>query len=105
MKKYVLDSTGNVPIECNDVIQWGLMFSNQDRKVDATTIGDSSVSTVFLGLDHNWGEGEPVLWETLVFDGPFDGLMDRCSGTREDAQQMHNNMVEKIILGKRSIKI
>jgi hypothetical protein len=102
MKKYILDSSGNVPIECDDVIQWGLMFSNQDRKVDATIIGDSTVSTVFLGLDHGWGKDKPILWETLVFDGPHDGCMDRCSGTREDAQQMHNKMVEKVTLTERS---
>lgn len=25
------------------------------------------VSTVFLGLDHNFGKGEPLIFETMVF--------------------------------------
>jgi hypothetical protein len=29
------------------------------------------VSTVWLGLDHNWGDGDPLIFETMVFaDGP-----------------------------------
>ena len=27
------------------------------------------VSTVWLGLDHNWGGGEPLLFETMSFGG------------------------------------
>jgi hypothetical protein len=31
------------------------------------------VSTVFLGLDHGWGDDEdPLLFETMVFGGPND---------------------------------
>ena len=30
------------------------------------------VSTVFLGLDHNWGEGPPILFETMIFGGEHD---------------------------------
>lgn len=25
------------------------------------------VSTVWLGIDHNWGEGDPLIFETMVF--------------------------------------
>jgi hypothetical protein len=35
------------------------------------------VSTVFLGLDHAFRGGPPVLWETMVFGGVLDGEMDR----------------------------
>jgi hypothetical protein len=31
-----------------------------------------NVSTVFLGLDHSFGGGPPVLWETMIFGGPLD---------------------------------
>jgi len=27
------------------------------------------MSTVWLGLDHNWGGGEPILFETMSFGG------------------------------------
>jgi hypothetical protein len=43
------------------------------------------VSTIFLGLDHDIGHGawgrfddyRPVVWETMVFGGPFDGAQWR----------------------------
>lgn len=58
-------------------------------------IGEAKVSTVFLGFDHGW-EGEPVLWETMVFGGPLDQEQDRCSGSREQALAMHAAMVERV---------
>jgi hypothetical protein len=40
-----------------------------DRRVAQTTIGDFWISTVFLGLDHQYSEGErPLLFETIVFE-------------------------------------
>lgn len=35
------------------------------------------VSTVFLALNHQFVNGPPILWETMVFGGPTDGDMDR----------------------------
>jgi hypothetical protein len=59
-------------------------------------VGGYTVSTVFLGLDHQHGDGPPLLFETLVF-GPaqHDGDMDRCS-TWDEAEAMHERMVAKI---------
>ena len=34
-----------------------------------------SVSTVHLGLDHNWGHGPLAIFEPMVFGGPLD---ERC---------------------------
>ena len=44
----------------------------EDWKPLKTTVDGYEVSTVFLGLDHGYGEGEsPILWETMIFgDGP-----------------------------------
>jgi hypothetical protein len=40
-------------------------------RVGSTWVDDETwVSTVFLGLDHNWGPGgPPVLFKTMVFRG------------------------------------
>ncbi len=54
------------------------------------------VSTVFLGLDHNFGDGPPILWETLVFGGPMNGQQTRCAGSREQAEAMHEKMVQLV---------
>lgn len=54
------------------------------------------VSTVFIGLDHNWSDrGPPYIFESLVFNGPLDGEGQRYS-TWDDAEQGHNGLVRKV---------
>jgi hypothetical protein len=58
--------------------EWGDAFESENRTVAKTFINavyddeeDLSVSTVFLGLDHNYSEeGAPILFETMVFGLP-----------------------------------
>lgn len=51
------------------------------------------ISTVFLGLDHNFGgEGGPILFESLVFGGPLDGEMRRYR-TWDEAVEGHYQLV------------
>jgi hypothetical protein len=46
---------------------WG--DDNANRRVAFTVVAPGvEVSTVFLGLDHSFGDGPPVLFETMVFD-------------------------------------
>lgn len=71
------------------------MQSIEARLVGTTEVGDSRVSTVFLGLDHSYGEGDPVLFETLVFDGALDGEMERYH-TFEEAKAGHLAMVKRV---------
>ena len=64
-----------------------------ERAVAKTQVTDDvEVSTVFLGLDHAWGFGPPLLFETLIFGGPYDGEMDRYS-TWEQAVAGHERFV------------
>lgn len=94
--KYILDKNGE-PILCNDLIEWARHFEkSSERIVKQEHIGDSKISTVFLGLDHAFSKGSPVLWETMVFGGKLDQETDRCSGTRAQAKTMHERMVEKV---------
>lgn len=72
---YVLDDDG-APRPVENVLEWGKWFAeNGERRVLLQTHlraqgGDMAVSSVFLGIDHGFTEGEPVLWETMVFDSP-----------------------------------
>lgn len=82
------------------LLAWAQWFETGDRVVLRTTIGyeGGTVSTIFLALDHDYsGVGPPVLWETLVFDGPFDSHMWRAS-TRLAALQQHQLAVALIEL-------
>jgi hypothetical protein len=89
---YILDDT-NQAIECT-AGQWAIAFGN-DRKVEHTVISeDVAVSTVFLGLDHNFsGVGEPVIFETMIFGGPHDEFMNRYS-TWDEAVEGHKAAVK-----------
>lgn len=97
---YVLDEKGN-PRPEPDLMAWALWMesSHEFRRVAREQVGSYDVSTVFLGLDHGIGRSNraPVLWETMIFgDGPLRGEMDRCSGSREQAEAMHAKMVEYV---------
>lgn len=90
---YVL--VGRVPIAV-DADTWARSVGDLGkRRVALDQITDRcNVSTVFLGLDHNFGGGDPVLFETLVFGGPLDGEMERHQ-TYDEAERGHAEMVAK----------
>lgn len=92
---YILDETGK-PIAEPDLDKWGEWMQTPARIVAKDRIADSEVSTVFLGMDHAWGGGPPVLWETMVFGGRLNQAQSRCSGSKEQAEAMHATMVEKV---------
>jgi hypothetical protein len=91
--KYILDGHTAKPVD--DVLEWGTWFETANRRVAKDTIGDSEVSTVFIGLDHSFGGDKPLIFETMVFDGPLDGEMDRYS-TWEEAEKGHADMVKRV---------
>ena len=85
------------PVSIDNVLARGSWFSTADRVVSKTEITkDVTVSTVFLGLDHQYGEGPPLLFETLVFGGFLDGEMWRCS-TWEEALAQHDMAVIQVL--------
>lgn len=94
---YILDKY-KMPVKEPDLIHWARWMEKKDRIVKQEMVGDVKVSTVFLGIDHNFShEGPPILWETMVFGGPHDQeWMDRCSGSIEQAEAMHERMVERV---------
>ncbi len=93
--KYILDKDDN-PVSEPDLIRWGRWMKNNSRKIKRTEISkDVVVSTVFLGLDHNFSDGVPILFETLVFGGEYDGERYRYT-TAEKARKDHVKMVRKI---------
>lgn len=72
-----------------------MVHKTADRVVCQTEHNECEVSTVFLGLDHQYGSGPPLLFETLVFGGDQDGLMERCS-TWDEAEKQHNRVMETV---------
>ena len=97
--KYILE--GHKAIECNDLMVWARWLENADRLVEKTVVSPGvEISTVFLGtgflgLDHQFGDGEPLLFETMVFGGKHDQEMERYS-TWEQAAEGHIRWAETI---------
>ena len=61
---YVLD--GHTPVPCN-ILQFGVFMEQQNRQVAHEHVGPYLISTVFLGVDHAFGGGPPILFETMTF--------------------------------------
>jgi hypothetical protein len=93
--KYILD--GKTPVPCDDLLEWGRWLEDSDRRVAYTKTWTYRVSTVFLGLNHNFMEGEPLLFESMVF--PMGGWeeqeMARYS-TWDEAITGHRAMVRRL---------
>ena len=68
MKHYILKRDNVVEVTFDVWVTW--MESNRSERVLAKTrIGHIEVSTVFLGLDHGFGEtGLPILFESIIFE-------------------------------------
>ncbi|MCK5605070.1 hypothetical protein KAR91_24485 [Candidatus Pacearchaeota archaeon] len=108
MANYILD--GHTPVKEPDLLKWAEWFEKANRTVKRSRIevsitnervgvskklGFIEVSTVFLGIDHSFTGGKPLLFETMVFGGELDQEMDRCS-TWEAAEKMHEAMCYKV---------
>lgn len=69
-------------------------------------IEEVRTSTTFLALDHSLGDGEPVLFETMVIGGINDGYQERYTSyelamaghRRIAAQQLADNSFWRLLL-------
>lgn len=100
--RYIL--VGHTPVEVDELFNWASQFEGSDRRVAGTDIGPYFVSTVFLGLDHPWGQGPPLLFETMVCNNnedenvrwlDDDGFSNRYS-TWEEAERGHSEICKKV---------
>ena len=90
INKYILDGDGQ-PVVCDDLLAWACWFEDTPERIVAQDRLPNGVcvSTVFLGIDHNFGHDcPPVLWETMIFGGPSDQYQNRYT-SREDAVAGH----------------
>jgi len=89
---YVLDENKK-PVKVG--LLEGAKAMEKSRSVAQTDVdnGEISVSTVFLGLDHSFGYGPPVLFETMIFGGPEDGYQERYT-TWDEAVEGHKKAVK-----------
>ena len=77
-----------------DVSAWAIDFEYMDRQVGRTILKDGTIiSTVYLGLDHSFGLGEPLIFETMVH---IDQWVDQIRySTEAEAKAGHEKIVKK----------
>ena len=93
---YNLDENKN-PVSCT-LREWGEIYmgsGNDERRIAEDYINDFHISTVFLGIDHNFYEGPPILFETMIFenDSYSEIYCDRYC-TWQEAEEGHKKAVE-----------
>lgn len=89
--KYILNKDHSVT-KVEDSLEWMRSFDESNRRVAANTVGYRWVSTVFLGLDHNFGDGPPILFESMMF--PRHRGRGRRRETRDQIQVRYSTWDE-----------
>jgi hypothetical protein len=86
---YELDENRNV------VKAAGYPARRDSWRVGSDTVNGHRVSTVFLGLDHQYGDGPPLVFETMIFppDSWSEVYCERYS-TWAEAEAGHATAIE-----------
>lgn len=101
-KRYIL--IDRKPVVEPDLLTWAHWFEDFDnRKVASDVLEDRThISTCFIGLNHQYGGGKPLLFETCVFGPTHSEVVERYA-TWEGAEGGHKRIVEKIIKEKKEV--
>jgi hypothetical protein len=84
----------HVPVKA-DLVTYTLFFRDDaNRRVDETIGEGWRVSTVFLGLNHNFARGgRPLLFESMVFDDFDNDERQERYATWDEAVEGHRAIV------------
>lgn len=86
---YILDDDGN-PTPARELGQYHDSFLDPRRFVAVDIAEDGAyISTIFTGIDYAFGQGKPLLFETMIRGGPYDGWQKRYH-TREESVAGHH---------------
>mgnify|MGYP001599867616 CR=1 FL=1 len=78
-------------------LEWARLLEDESvRRVAFTKLPSGAVvSTVWLGLDHNFGAGPPLIFETMVFGLPDGEEPQERYSTETEALAGHKAMCAK----------
>lgn len=88
------------------VAEWGILHLDQSytRIGRQEFEGNIYVSTVWLGINHQWRDGPPIIFETMIFSKndlyPYGDEQMRYS-TKAEAEKGHQRTCEDIEHGRR----
>lgn len=79
-----------------DIHEFAEWFEKSNRILAKTKVKGFEVSTVFLGIDYNPdNEGEPILFETMIFKGKKSLYQERYH-TWDEAMAGHNRIAGRL---------
>jgi hypothetical protein len=84
---------GHVPMAV-DLVGRVVPETRQPSRRPPEVNDDCYVSTTFMGLDNNWARSDPILFETMIFGGPFDERQGRYR-TSDEAERGHAEAVKE----------
>lgn len=97
---------GQTPVPVENIMELATVSADElNRRVKLTKVGPVTVSTVFLSVNHQFGDGPPILFETMAWidmeheaygrkwDRHWEEYQTRCS-TWLEAEEMHRRAVE-----------
>lgn len=88
---------GKEVVEISDIREWSRSFeSSENRIVKQETIAGTKVSTVFLGVNHQYGEGPNLWFETMTFRGEEGGELEDRYETFEQAEAGHAVVAQRV---------
>lgn len=101
--RYILE--GKKPVPCEDLMEWAIWYETGNTNVTFDILPDGTeISTVFLALDQHpffireaeIEDYKPLIFETMVFGGEFDGYVAQYY-TWEEAEAGHKAAIAKIL--------
>jgi len=97
--QYILNADHSVE-PMADPVEWHERMQIDDIIVGRESIGESTVTTSFTGLEDGTSAGRPLVFETYVQKGALDGRRWRWA-TYKEAEEGHKRVVAQLRLTTR----
>ena len=82
--------------------EWATQFEHMERHVGDDQVNGKHVSTVWLGLDHNYYGGLPLVFETMVFNEDGSDIYCERYTTWQEAEEGHQKATQWVKNGCKS---
>lgn len=93
-------------VEPCSIEEWGVFHDSPKKLIKQEDIGERFVSTVFVGINYNfgnsgYGHSRPIVFETMIFSDNDDPVNEYCErhATYQEAIERHDSIVKQLIGG------
>ena len=67
-----------IPTAIDDIEEWGRFMASEKKLNLENQVKGVFVSTVFLGVNHQFEDGPPLFWETMLFNEVGESIYNFC---------------------------